>query len=522
LESYIKYIVSFFFVFIHTIGFSQEIQFTDQEKKWIAEHPVIEFGYDPRWEPYEVYTHGQYGGIISEYIKIIEKKTGIEMNPIPDMTWDKSLKGLIEGSIMVVPSCVSTPERKELFDLSDPYIQDPIVIVAPKHAPYFSTLGDLKGKSVSLTKGYYANELIKSKYPEINIIEFESIEDCFKSLINGKSDAFVGKLNVITYYINHYGFDNIKIVGTTPFQDDGVCFGINPEWKTFTGIVNKVIAHITPEQKHEIRQKWIAGKGRKIYSPTFFIWSISITLSVLVLLIFAYYWNRSLKRKLKAKKAAEYQLKTLLIEVKKSDEEKKILLQEIHHRVKNNLQIVSSMLNLQANTTNDEKTRQVLKEAMDRVASIALVHKKMYQSPSNDIIDIKNYAESLFNDILLQYQSPKHIKLKISAVDNINSTMASIIPLALILNELITNSIKYAFHSQETPEITIDFTTDISTNKLRMKYTDNGTWVENEESDNFGTSMIEIFTEQVDGSFTITKEKNLTTYLFNFDGVKIN
>jgi two-component sensor histidine kinase len=404
LKCRIVFVLLFLFSSFNLIA--QEIQFTELEKQWIADHQIIEFGYDNRWEPYEIYSAGQYGGIISDYIGIVEEKTGIKMRPLPDMDWSKSIKGLSDGSLTVIPGFVETPLREQKFELSNPYINDPIVIVASKDATYFSSLEDLKGKTVSLSKNYYAVELIKNQYPDVKIKEYESVEECLKAIIDGESDAFVGKLNVITYYINHYGFENIKIVGTTPFKYNGICFAINAEHKTFKGIINKVIAQITPEQKHQIRQKWIAGERGGIYSTAYIIGIFVVLIIVLIGLAIFFFWNRTLKKQIKINKETELQLKSLLIEVKQGDDEKKVLLQEIHHRVKNNLQIVSSMLNLQSNTTRDEKTRNALKEAMDRVSSIALVHKKMYQSPSSNKLNIKGYIETLFKELVSQ--DPKY------------------------------------------------------------------------------------------------------------------
>src|SRR5690554_3843235 len=110
------YFISLLFVGYSILNLSQEIQFTDIEKDWLKNHPIIEFGYETRWEPYEIYSNGEYSGIVGDYVKIIEAKTGIEMRPIPNMTWDKSMKGLLNGSVMIIPSCVSTPERRKQLE----------------------------------------------------------------------------------------------------------------------------------------------------------------------------------------------------------------------------------------------------------------------------------------------------------------------------------------------------------------------------------------------------------------------
>lgn len=509
-------ILIWLFLFLSFSSLSQEIQFSEQEQKWIENHPIIEFGYDHRWEPYEIYSVGQYGGIISDYIRIIEDKTKLDFRPIPDLTWAKSLEGFTNESIMILPNLVATPARRKQFILSKPYIEDPIVIVASKNANYFSTLDDLKGKTISISESFYTVELIRQQYPDINIKEYENIQKCFAAITNGEADAFVGKLNVITYYINHYGFDNVRIVGVTPFQDNGICFAVHSKDKILIDIINRVILQITPEQKHEIRERWVAGKSREIYSSLFIFWTTAILIGILTILVIVFFWNRLLNKKLKRRKKTEQQLKSLLLEVKKSDEEKKVLLQEIHHRVKNNLQIVSSMLNLQANTTSDHKTRQVLKEAMDRVSSIALVHKKMYQSPNESILNLKGYIEALFEEVSMQYQNPNSIELIIDEVE-INSKMETFVPLALILNELISNSLNYAFHSQNKPVIKIEFKTDNLNCLLEMIYSDNGSWIENEKSDKFGTSMIEIFTEQIDGNYNLIKTSQSSTFIFRFE-----
>lgn len=517
--NYNKLYILFLLLLFPITGITQDIQFTAKEKNWIEQHPIINFGYEPNWEPYEIYEDGKYSGIVGDYVKIIEEKTGIEMRPIPGLTWDKTMKGLINGTIKVAPSCAVTPNRKEDFLFTDIYIKDPIVIASRLKGPYIGDIKDLKGKTVVLSKNYYTIELINKDFPEIKILVKNNIEDCLNAVSAGEADAFIGNLHVISYYINHKGFYDIKVVAPTPFKNTGIALVVNPEWKEFIGIAQKVFNSIDTEERHQIRKKWIGNEyNTSFFSERFIIWTIIIAVGLIVCFAILYYWNKVLRGIIKRKKASEQQLKESLVTLKKQDEEKKVLLQEIHHRVKNNLQVVSSMIRLQANVNKDPNVVKTLNEAVDRVKTIALIHDKIYKSTEINVIQLEEYVHSLYKDIELQFSVQKEVALKIEGND-IMVSVDTIVPLALILNELITNSFKYAFETQENPEIKIEFKA-IDEHHLDMVYFDNGTWQSNDESDYFGTSLIQIFTEQLEGDFNLHKEESGTQYNFKFTTIK--
>ena len=137
------------------------------------------------------------------------------------------------------------------------------------------------------------------------------------------------------------------------------------------------------------------------------------------------------------------------IKLKKSLEEKEILLKEIHHRVKNNLQIISSLLNLQSRYINDEEMLDIYKESQNRVKSMAIIHEKLYQSEDLARIDFGDYVKSLVLDLFNSYGINN-----ISYDINIHDVLLDIntaIPCGLIVNELVTNSIKHGFLSNMSP-----------------------------------------------------------------------
>ncbi len=149
--------------------------------------------------------------------------------------------------------------------------------------------------------------------------------------------------------------------------------------------------------------------------------------------------------------------KALQDEISASLQEKEILLKEIHHRVKNNMQVISSLLNLQAKMVKDEKSRDAIKESQNRVMSIALVHEKLYKSKSLAQIDYSEYIRKVAQNLLDSYNIlPDKVELAVEA-DEIVLPISKAIPVSLIVNELLSNSLKYAFPGDRKGTVGIIF-----------------------------------------------------------------
>ena len=198
------------------------------------------------------------------------------------------------------------------------------------------------------------------------------------------------------------------------------------------------------------------------------------------------------------------------------NKEKEVMLMEIHHRVKNNLQIIISLLRIQYKRNENPELQAILETNVTRISSIALIHEKMYQSENMAHINYKEYLNSLIAEIIQGFSFSNKIKYTVtSTLDNIGNR--TVVPLALIFNELITNSLKYAFANEDSPEIHIQLKSTNET-KFTLTYIDNGTWKEAPENYNsLGLELIEIFTEQLEGKMIRTCLPNETKYQFNLE-----
>lgn len=197
-------------------------------------------------------------------------------------------------------------------------------------------------------------------------------------------------------------------------------------------------------------------------------------------------------------------------QVKKSLGEKEVLLREIHHRVKNNLQIIQSMLNLQLPQIKDEKAIAQFKESQNRVYTMALIHEKLYQSESLSIIDFPEYIRSLTNYLFTSYGAAgRSIRPRI-LVKDISLDVDTTIPCALIINELVSNALKHAFpasrRSEEPGEICIDMHSE-SGNRFQLTVSDNGVGLPEgfkiDNSESLGLKLVAVLVKQLAGTISI-------------------
>lgn len=209
--------------------------------------------------------------------------------------------------------------------------------------------------------------------------------------------------------------------------------------------------------------------------------------------------------------------KTMQKLIETSLKEKDVLLKEIHHRVKNNLQIIISLLNLQTGYIKDEVTLKAVKDGQSRVRSMALVHEKFYQSDELSEIDFAEYIEKLCHFIYQSYgDKTDRIHLQISG-DKIGLDMDTAMPCGLLVNEIVSNSYKYAFPNQEKGTIQIDFKKN--DNKIILFIQDNGVGFPEEydleKSESLGMQLIQALTSQLDGDLVVSRE-NGTSFKISF------
>lgn len=221
--------------------------------------------------------------------------------------------------------------------------------------------------------------------------------------------------------------------------------------------------------------------------------------------------NKALSDEIKARKQTEKLVRASL-------KEKEVMLKEIHHRVKNNLQVISSLLNLQSGYATDEQTQNLFKECQHRVRSMSLLHERLYRSSDLSKVNMHEYTQSLVNFLLHSYSISGAIETDLN-ISSIRLSIDSAVPCGLIINELVTNAIQHAFPDKRTGYMSVSMVQ--SGEEIILTVSDDGIGLpENFSPDSslsLGITLVDTLVHQLNGQLEISSN-NGATFKITFPG----
>lgn len=209
------------------------------------------------------------------------------------------------------------------------------------------------------------------------------------------------------------------------------------------------------------------------------------------------------------------------IGIEESLKEKDVLLKEIHHRVKNNLQVISSILNLQSSFVSDENTLGILQESRNRIRSMAIIHENLYRTEDFASIKFDNYLRNLTANLIASYSVDRKIDFD-ADLQEVDLVLDQAIPCGLLTNELITNALKYAWEGQEGAS-KIRLKLEQEDEMIKLTIADNGVGLPQEfeemQSDTLGLQLVTTLAEQLDAELKVSTKEG-TEFQLTFENVK--
>lgn len=245
-------------VFLLFISFNvlSALEFTQKEKAWIVANPVVTFGSDYSWAPYDfVDKEGKHTGISSDFLALISQKSGLEFK-VKTGVWSDILEDMKQGKFDGLSCAVSTPEREEYLYFSTPYVSMPLAIVVQSDRKDIKTINDLEGKVVAVNKGSYLHEWLVTNHPQIKLALMTSNNSSLEAVSFSKVDAYIGNIAVATYIIKTHYLSNLKIVDRIAGTKTEVSIAIAKENTILQGIIDKTLKNISQEEYQTIVERW--------------------------------------------------------------------------------------------------------------------------------------------------------------------------------------------------------------------------------------------------------------------------
>ena len=281
------------------------IELTFEEKEYLKNKKELKICVNPNWLPLEKIENGKHIGIVAEYMEAISNKIGIPINLVETKTWAESLENIKQRKCDILPLTEQTPSRSKDLNFTKPYITLPFVIATKSGLPFIDNINDIKEKTIGIIKNYSIQELLKNKYPDINIVEVESAQEGLVFVEQDRNFAYLDNTMVINNEIQKNNMNFISISGQFS-ESFNLSIASRNDEAILNEILQKALLSIDDKHKLEFTQKWNNINYQTKINNQLIIQILFFTIVFISIFI---YWNLRLKEEIKSKESAQNQLK---------------------------------------------------------------------------------------------------------------------------------------------------------------------------------------------------------------------
>ena len=281
--------------FVYTIP--KNHYFTSSEKKYLANKKVINMCIDPNWMPLEGLQDGKYIGMSADYFKLIKKILSVDIKVLQTQNWNDSITFAKERKCDIISLVMTTPEREKYLKFTDPYLKIPLVMATKIDTPFVADFGSLNDKQIGITKGYAFLELLRIKYPNLQIVEVENLQEGLSKVTNGSLYGYIGTLASIGYSFQQNFTGELKIAGKFDGTWD-LSIGVRNDDPILYDILQRAVQSIDENQKQQIFNNWLSIKYDKEMDYHLIIEIVVSFIAILVLILYFYLRERKLKKDL--------------------------------------------------------------------------------------------------------------------------------------------------------------------------------------------------------------------------------
>lgn len=233
------------------------LHFTEAERAWLAQHPVLRVFTKVEWTPIDLYTYeGQFRGLSGDYLALVAQRLGIRFNYQPVPTLAESLEALQRGEAEILPSVSRTPEREKFMDFSQPYLEVPNVYVARRGVPEVGEGRPMAGLRVAVERGYAVGALVRQRHPQAQVVEFADSAAALRGVSEDQADVYLGALPTTTFLVEKLLLTNLEVRGPWHSGLSELHFGVRKGEAMLVRLLDKALANITLAERQEIHRRW--------------------------------------------------------------------------------------------------------------------------------------------------------------------------------------------------------------------------------------------------------------------------
>ena len=270
---------------------------TPQEKEFLARKKVIKMCIDPDWMPLEMIKNGKHIGMTAEYFAIIAKMIGIPIKLVPTRDWSESIAFAKARKCDIFSLAMPTPERRLYMNFTKPYLSIPLVMAARTGTPFIDEVSMITDKKIGIVKGYAFNEILRKRFPKMQIVDVASTPEGLKQVVNGRLFGFIGTLATVGYTIQKDFVGELKVAGKFDERWE-LGIGVRNDEPLLLTIFNKAIAAIDPKTHQQILNNWIAVRYDRGNNYKLIIRIMLLATAIFSLLLWRNYTLKKYNRKL--------------------------------------------------------------------------------------------------------------------------------------------------------------------------------------------------------------------------------
>jgi len=435
---------------------------TEAEKAWIAQHPVVRFGYDPAWGPFCYQdTNGDFAGIDRDFLKLLEQRLGLTFQPVHSRSWNEAYQNATSGMSDFLVSTAEDESRRKDFVFTRPYNSFPLVLVSRQDSPALLSTGQLRNRRVSLVEGYVGTLTLLRDEPQIRPVMVRSIEEAFLAVASGRADVAMTNIANANYIIKSLGLTNLKITGVLPYLFD-LRYAVPRDQPVLCDILDKGVASFSAQDRQKIVGPWISVDYVSIVRWDYVIRWVIGGIAIGAAFIGVMVWhNRSLRAELGRRAHVQRELEATQRRLEELNEEKTGLMRMAAHDLRNPLN--GLMLNIELLSENAAPRDR---EQLDRMMMLA--HQMIHMI--RNLLDVQALEDGRRRLQLEPVDVTREVDDTLAAMETLaerkritlHTEFAHAAPLALadrpalrqVLNNLVSNAVKYSpFDRKVTVEV---------------------------------------------------------------------